>query len=244
VLLSRYELRNRRLVEVPVGRLGRTPLRAAPLPRGSYLCRLVHPERAEVRYPVHLGRGEHWDGVPPGERSPEPVRLPRVGELGPEDCLVPAEWFRSGGDPQVASGLPMRRLWCDDLVVRRFPVTHREYLTFLDDLVARGRSGEAERHQPRERGAGGEAGAAVYGRDVAGRFVLRPDGDGDVWDPEWPVMLVDWHGAVAYAAWEAARTGQGWRLPGELEWEKAARGMDGRYFPLGGPVRPGVGLWA
>jgi serine/threonine-protein kinase len=77
VLLVRYEPRNRRLVEVPVRSLGRTPLRAVALPMGSYLCLLRHPERAEVRYPVHIGRGEHWDGVPPGAREPLPVRLPR-----------------------------------------------------------------------------------------------------------------------------------------------------------------------
>ncbi|MCB9797211.1 MAG: SUMF1/EgtB/PvdO family nonheme iron enzyme [Alphaproteobacteria bacterium] len=50
--------------------------------------------------------------------------------------------------------------------------------------------------------------------------------------------MVDWRGAQAYAAWEAARTGQPWRLPGELEWEKAARGVDGRAFPWGDGFDP------
>jgi serine/threonine-protein kinase len=50
--------------------------------------------------------------------------------------------------------------------------------------------------------------------------------------------MVDWHGAVAFAAWQAAHTGQDWRLPHELEWEKAGRGVDGRFFPWGDAFDP------
>ena len=48
-----------------------------------------------------------------------------------------------------------------------------------------------------------------------------------------PVVLVAHADAVAYARWLSARTGNRWRLPSEAEWEKAARGADGRYFPWG-----------
>ena len=48
-----------------------------------------------------------------------------------------------------------------------------------------------------------------------------------------PVVLVSHGDAVAYAAWLSAKTKQFWRLPSELEWEKAARGVDGAYFPWG-----------
>jgi formylglycine-generating enzyme required for sulfatase activity len=44
---------------------------------------------------------------------------------------------------------------------------------------------------------------------------------------------VSWQDAVAYAAWIAERTGERFRLASEAEWEKAARGADGRIYPWG-----------
>ncbi|WP_299398095.1 SUMF1/EgtB/PvdO family nonheme iron enzyme [Pelagibius sp.] len=48
-----------------------------------------------------------------------------------------------------------------------------------------------------------------------------------------PVVLVSHGDAEAFAAWLSAETGRRWRLPSALEWEKAARGDDGRRFPWG-----------
>ena len=103
-----------------------------------------------------------------------------------------------------------------------------------------------------------------YEQFVVSHWRLEPDVDRETWESyrlihpyertepyRWsggptpgredhPVVLVSIADAHAYAGWLSERTAQTWRLPTELEWEKAARGIDGRRFPWGEAFDPGL----
>ena len=238
VELLRFAPSNRRLIPQLWRTAGTTPLTEVPLPKGSYLLVLRKDGYREVRYPVSIGRNEIWDGVRPGTTAPYPVRMLRPDQLAPGEIYVPGGWFINGGDPDAPSAPTKRRVWVDPFIIQQHPITNADYLAFLNDLLARGQPEDARRHVPRERAAGNET-VPIYGLDERG-YHLRSDADGDAWHPRYPVLMVDWHDAVAYAEWKAS-SGVPWRLPGELEWEKAARGVDGRFLPWGDFMD---GVWA
>ena len=153
---------------------------------------------------------------------------------------VPGGWFWSGGDPAAVESLPRRKVWVDGMLVDRHPVTNEEYIRFLDELVSVGREDLALRYAPRSPpGTHREdEEPCALDRGPDGRFVLPTDENGVTWRMDWPVSLIDWHSAVAFADHLSSRRGRLFRLPDELEWEKLARGVDGRAFAFGDHVEP------
>jgi formylglycine-generating enzyme required for sulfatase activity len=76
-----------------------------------------------------------------------------------------------------------------------------------------------------------EVTVAQYASFLSATGSVRPPDDWESASPatggQLPVAGVDWHDADAYCRWA------GKRLPTEAEWEKAARGTDGRTYPWG-----------
>jgi formylglycine-generating enzyme required for sulfatase activity len=71
-----------------------------------------------------------------------------------------------------------------------------------------------------------------------GAVPVPPTDEGLSWgaqqdQPEHPVGNITWYAARADADWLASITAEPWDLPTEVEWEKAARGTDGRIYPWG-----------
>lgn len=227
VHIYRYEEQNRILVEVEVPRddLG-APSRMA-LPEGSYVARLSHSQHEPLIYPFFSERGEHWSGY---------VQLPRRGQVGPDLCLVPAGPARLGGDEDNR----WERIdWLPSYAIGKDPVTVGEYLVFLQDLTSRNE--DVQHLVPRLVGHGP---LALLGDD--GRWVPHIGGIlGESWklrgvEPqELPVVGVSASQAEAYCVWRSQVTRSIHRLPTESEWEKAARGADGRLYPWGNRFDPG-----
>lgn len=231
--------RDRRLFPENARRLGKTPLMAVELPVGRYLLLLKSQGTAPVRLPVRIDRNGYESFIPPGGSEPYSIPLYPRRAFGPDECYVPAGWAEIGGDPALDTQLPAGRVWVDGFAIQRHPVTFGDLLTWFDDLRARGRLDEIARHLPRERGeTATPEGSTIVRLDQHGRYAMFPDHEGDLYHEEWPAMLVDWDTASAYAGWLAERTGKPWRLPSEVEWEKAARGTDGRFFPWGDRFDP------
>ena len=74
-----------------------------------------------------------------------------------------------------------------------------------------------------------------YARCVEARACPAPDNTfwNDRTFAEHPVTHVSWDNAVAYSRWLTEKSGVVVRLPSEAEWEKAARGTNGRIYPWG-----------
>ena len=220
VVLYRYVERDRVLVPTVARPLGATPLDGERVPTGRQLIELSVPGRPTVRLPVMV-----WQG----DRLHFEVRLPTAAELGDDFVFVPGGPYMRGNDRGALLAAEPGEVDVGPYAIGRYPVTCEAYFAFLntlgpDDALARA---------PRESGV-----PVVLPDDDDVYRLPVVDKDGDEWQADWPVQCVSYEDASAYAQWYGARFGARCRLPTEDEWEKAARGTDGRIFPWGDHFEP------
>lgn len=112
--------------------------------------------------------------------------------------------------------------------IDRYPTTNRQYKKFIAQTghLAPFISEEGYRAQ----------GFLVHPYEKFTAFLWR-NGTFPPGKDEHPVVLVSHRDAQSYCAWIATIAKQPTRLPTEAEWEKAARGTDGRRFPWGNEWR-------
>ena len=233
VLCQRYERRGLIWTLGAPRCLGKTPLEDRSMEPGSYLLTIRRDGLRDTRYPVWLRRGGRW------RSGDEPVPLFTEWEIGDGFVYVPAGPFVAGGDPAAQDCLPAGEPWVGGFFIAVLPLCVADYLPFINHLAAIDAE-QAWRRVPRQASGLTEVGGQYWDRAPEGAPYVIPevDRDGDRWDPRWPAFGMSYDDAVAFAAWWSDRAGGGFRLPLDLEWEKAARGADGRIFPWGDDLDP------
>jgi formylglycine-generating enzyme required for sulfatase activity len=143
------------------------------------------------------------------------------GEL----VFVPAGPFRMGDNfgEGEARERPVHVVDLDAFYIGRVEVTNGEWRRFRDDAGY-----DDPKFWPGGRPVPGDQ--IPYWTQPQNHGGGTPDSDG------YPVIGVNWDAAVAYCNWLSAKTGKRYRLPTEAEWEKAARGTDGRRYPWGNTI--------
>jgi len=134
----------------------------------------------------------------------QPLAQPLVEQ--DEMILVQAGEFLMGspeGTDSFSDERPQRSVLLSPFWMDRHEVTNAQYEQFVRA------TGHRQPENPNPAVTLWEQGRPVAGSD------------------QHPVVNVSWHDAAAYCRWA------GKRLPTEAEWEKAARGADGRLYPWG-----------
>jgi len=198
---------------LPIGEAGQS----FELPAGTYLLDITLPSGIQVTAPTVV-----------------PVAGKTNIELAIPDTLPPHVRYISGGEFFHGSStgrFGVGKSTLPPYLIGANEVTFGEYLQFWKDLKT-----------PEEK------------RNYLGWYAFDPDSQErlPLWDkegkltkpftPGLPVVGISGKAAEAYCAWLGKRLGMTCRLPTRLEWEKAARGVDGRGYVWGNSYEPGRAL--
>ncbi len=128
-----------------------------------------------------------------------------------EWCAIPA------GDVKVYRSTSVRTLTVRGFEMSKYPVTNAQYLEFV----------EAADGYVRESWWNFSTEAAAWWK--AHPEPIKPK----LTEKDHPCVNVCWYEAVAYCRWMSEQTGMSLTLPTEAQWQRAAQGDDGRFYPWG-----------
>jgi len=129
-----------------------------------------------------------------------------------EMAAIPAGAFPMGSNDGPDDERPAHQVSVAAFEIERLPVTNARFAEFLNAVGTHNRNGEKLFDDD-------DPDARIH--QQGGRWV------NDKGFENHPLVEASWAGARDYCAW------RGKRLPTEAEWEKAARGSDGRKYPWG-----------
>ncbi len=160
--------------------------------------------------PVLFSRLDNNKLLIPQENSVAPRK-----DFEPETVYIRSGKFMMGSKP--GEGIPPEETNQHEIELRpyrigKYPVTNREYMVFLQRNFD-------EAYKPKQ----------------ADWLIDEPPDD----KLDHPVIGISWQAARAYCDWLSQKTPRTYRLPTEAEWEKAARGTEGRIFPWGNDWKEG-----
>lgn len=128
----------------------------------------------------------------------------------PDMVYIPPGKFHRGSNKGLDWESPSAEIFVDGFWIDKYEVTNQQYKAFIEAT--------GYRVPCKSNAAGSWADPYNWDNDEK----TYPVGKG-----RHPVVLVSWNDASAYVRWA------GKSLPTEAEWEKAARGTDGRRWPWG-----------
>jgi formylglycine-generating enzyme required for sulfatase activity len=157
------------------------------------------------------GRDQHFYGLTADEVTDLFLKLKQADQPAPkpplpyepETVLIPAGPFLMG-DNDMSHAAPQTAVDLPTYAIGLYPVTNEQFAEFVQQS---GRLASSD---------------LLWEGNRPPRDQLRH-----------PVTGVTWQEALAYCQWLAELTERPYSLPNEAQWEKAARGVDGRLYPWG-----------
>ncbi len=170
-------------------------------------------------------------------RAAEALKQNGSIELAPGLTLdfvrIPAGEFLMGSDPSkdrsaAAYEQPQHKIFLAEYWLGKYPVTNRQFEIFVKATGYKTRaeiSGKSKKMDLKSQ----------KWVDVRGMDWRHPGGPASNLEGKasHPVVNVSLEDAAAFCAWAGKLSAKPVRLPSEAEWEKGARGTDGRMYPWG-----------